>query len=49
MVYDLPERLEKKWNEQNYKRTSEDHDGEEEVDKELLEKQTKILKRPNAL
>lgn len=44
MVYDLPERLEKKWNEQNYKRLLKVMMERKKVDKELLEKQTKILK-----
>lgn len=44
MVYDLPERLEKKWNEQNYKRLLKIMMERKKVDKELLEKQTKILK-----
>lgn len=44
MVYDLPERLEKKWHEQNYKRLLKIMMERKKVDKELLEKQTKILK-----
>lgn len=44
MVYDLPEKLEKKWNEQNYKRLLKIMMERKKVDKELLEKQTKILK-----
>lgn len=44
MVYDLPERLEKKWSEQNYKRLLKIMMERKKVDKELLEKQTKILK-----
>lgn len=43
-MYDLPERLEKKWNEQNYKRLLKIMMERKKVDKELLEKQTKILK-----
>lgn len=44
MVYDLPDRLEKRWNEQNYKRLLKIMMERKKVDKELLEKQTKILK-----
>ena len=44
LTYDLPERLEKKWNEQNYKRLLKIMMERKKVDKELLEKQTKILK-----
>lgn len=44
MVYDLPERLEKRWSEQNYKRLLKIMMERKKVDKELLEKQTKILK-----
>ena len=44
LVYDLPEKLEKKWNEQNYKRLLKIMMERKKVDKELLEKQTKILK-----
>lgn len=44
MVYDLPERLEKRWNEQNYKRLLKIMMERKKVDKDLLEKQTKILK-----
>jgi hypothetical protein len=44
MVYDLPERLEKKWNEQNFKRLLKVMMERKKVDRELLEKQTKILK-----
>lgn len=44
MVYDLPERLEKKWNEQNFKRLLKIMMERKKVDKEMLEKQTKILK-----
>lgn len=44
LTYDLPERLEKKWNEQNYKRLLSIMMERKNVDRELLEKQTKILK-----
>lgn len=44
MVYDLPEKLEKKWSEQNYKRLLKIMMERKKVDKELLEKQTKIIK-----
>lgn len=44
MTYDLPERLERKWEEQNYKRLLKVMMERKKVDKELLEKQTKILK-----
>lgn len=44
MVYDLPERMEKKWNDQNYKRLLKIMMERKKVDKELLEQQTKILK-----
>jgi hypothetical protein len=44
LVYDLPEKLEKKWNEQNYKRLLKIMMERKKVDKELLEKQTRILK-----
>lgn len=44
LVYDLPERLEKKWSEQNYKRLLKIMMERKKVDKDLLEKQTKILK-----
>jgi hypothetical protein len=43
-TYDLPERLEKKWNDQNYKRLLKTMMERKKVDKELLEKQTKFLK-----
>jgi hypothetical protein len=44
MIYDLPERLEKKWNEQNYKRLLKIMMERKKVDQVMLEKQTKILK-----
>jgi hypothetical protein len=44
MVYDLPERLDKRWNDQNYKRLLKVMMERKKVDRELLEKQTKILK-----
>lgn len=44
MTYDLPERLEKKWKEQNYKRLLKVIMERKKVDRELLEKQTKVLK-----
>ncbi|CRL02297.1 CLUMA_CG015432, isoform A [Clunio marinus] len=44
MVFDLPQRLEKKYNEQNYKRLLKVLMERKKVDKELLDKQTKVLK-----
>lgn len=44
MVYDLPERLNKKWNEQNYKRLLKIMMERKKVDTVMLERQTKILK-----
>lgn len=44
MVYDLPERLEKKFNEQNFKRLLKVMMDRKKVDQVMLEKQTKILK-----
>lgn len=44
LTYDLPERLEKKWNEQNYKRLLNIMMERKHVDRELLDKQTRILK-----
>jgi hypothetical protein len=42
--HDLAERLEKKWNDQNYKRLLKIMMERKKVDRDLLEKQTKILK-----
>jgi len=44
LVYDLPEKLEKKWQEQNYKRLLKVMMERKKVDKALLETQTKVLK-----
>lgn len=44
LTHDLPERLEKKYNEQNFKRLLKTMMDRKKVDKELLEKQTKFLK-----
>lgn len=44
MVYDLPERLTKKFNEQNYKRLLKIMMERKKVDTIMLERQTKILK-----
>lgn len=44
MAHNLPERMEKKWTDQNYKRLLKIMMERKKVDKELLQKQTKILK-----
>lgn len=44
MNFDLTERLDKKWSDQNYKRLLKTMMERKKVDKELLESQTKILK-----
>lgn len=44
MVFDLPQKLDKKWDEQNFKRLLKIMMDRKKVDQTLLEKQTKILK-----